>query len=439
MLLIGNGTLITHDTSSPLLENGCIAIQNDTIIDIGPTTVLKAKYLGASFIDAKKGMIMPGLINTHNHIYSAFARGANLGGPTPHNFLDILESLWWKLDRLLTVEDTRYSAYWTYLDGIKNGVTTVCDHHASYGEIPGSLFAISEVAEELGLRTSLCYEVSDRDGTAKMREAVEENVAFMKATKNKKTQKGMMGLHASFTLSDATLDYCASQIPDGFGYHIHVAEGMDDVYDSLKKYSKRVLFRLHDHNILGSHTICGHCIHITPSEMDLLKATDTMVVHNPESNMGNAVGCPPVLKLYHKDILLGLGTDGYTNDLFESLKVANILHKHHTCNPSVAWTEMPHMLFKGNPMIINRLFNEQVGVLKVGASADVIVVDYVPQTPLTATNYMSHILFGLTGRQVTTTVARGQILMKDREILVADEEALMAKSREKAAALWARA
>ena len=97
MLLIGNGTLITHDTSSPLLENGCIAIQNDTIIDIGPTTVLKAKYLGASFIDAKKGMIMPGLINTHNHIYSAFARGANLGGPTPHNFLDILESLWWKL------------------------------------------------------------------------------------------------------------------------------------------------------------------------------------------------------------------------------------------------------------------------------------------------------------------------------------------------------
>ncbi|MEF9959577.1 MAG: putative aminohydrolase SsnA [Niameybacter sp.] len=438
MLLIGNGTLITNDQAKPLLEAGALAIEQDKIIDIGPTEVLKKRYLEATFIDAKQGLIMPGLINTHNHIYSAFARGASLGGPTPHNFLDILEHTWWKLDRLLTLKDTQYSAYWTYLDGIKNGVTTVFDHHASYGEIPGSLFTISEVAKELGLRTCLCYEVSDRDGASKMREAVAENVQFMQATKTCKDQKGMMGLHASFTLSDATLDYCNAQLPQGCGYHIHVAEGIDDVYQSLNTYGKRVLFRLYDHNILGPMTIAGHCIHITPGEMNLLKQTDTMVVHNPESNMGNAVGVPPVLELFKRGILMGLGTDGYTNDLFESLKVANLLQKHETCNPSVAWKEIPTMLFDYNKAITERFFDDTIGILQVGACADVIIVDYIPQTPLTNDNITSHILFGLTGRQVNTTIARGQILMKDREILVADEEALMAHARSHAMALWRR-
>lgn len=438
MLLIGNGYLISHDEALPFLEDGCVAIEEDHIIEIGTTASLKSKYKSASFIDAKKGLIMPGLINTHNHIYSAFARGASLGGPTPKNFLDILNHTWWKLDNLLTVEDTRYSAYWTYLDCIKNGVTTVFDHHASYGEIAGSLFAISDVAHELGIRSCLCYEVSDRNGKEQMKLAVKENVDFIKVSQNSEDQRGMIGLHASFTLSDATLDYCQSQLPNETGYHIHVAEGMDDVYDSLSKYGKRVLNRLYDHNILGNKTIAGHCIHITPAEMALLKHTDTMVVHNPESNMGNAVGCPPVLELYKRGILMGLGTDGYTNDLFESLKVANILHKHHTCNPSVAWGEIPSMLFGGNAKIAERLFNKPIGILKAGAPADVIIADYIPQTPLTENNFNSHLIFGLNGRCVTTTIAKGKILMKDREILVADEAALMAKSRMLAEALWNR-
>lgn len=438
MLLIGNGALISRDETKPFLRDGCVAIEKDTIIEVDTTTKLKNKYPSAAFIDAKEGLIMPGLINTHNHIYSAFARGAALGGPTPRNFLDILEHTWWKLDRLLTLEDTRYSAYWTYLDCIKNGVTTVFDHHASYGEITGSLFAISEVAKELGLRTCLCYEVSDRDGEEKMKRAVQENVDFIEATRGREDQKGMMGLHASFTLSDQTLDYCSSHLPEGTGYHIHVAEGMDDVYDSLKKYSKRVLHRLFDHGILGEHTLAGHCIHITPDEMDLLKHTHTMVVHNPESNMGNAVGCPPVLELFKRGLLIGLGTDGYTNDLFESLKVANMLQKHHTCNPAVAWEEIPTMLFTHNPQIVGRFFKQPVGVLKPGACADLIIADYIPQTPLNAQNFNSHILFGLNGRCVTTTIARGKILMKDRQILVADEARLMARSRVLAESLWKR-
>lgn len=438
MLLIGNGTVVTRDLENPLLEDGCICILEDKILELGSTSELKQKYPNAKWIDAKKGLIMPGLINTHNHIYSAFARGVSLDGPPSENFLQVLENMWWRIDRQLTLEDTTYSAYWTFIDCIKNGVTTVFDHHASYGGIEGSLFAISDVAKQLGLRSCLCYEVSDRDGSEKMKAAVKENADFIKASINSDRQKGMMGLHAAFTLSDATLDYCAQNLPSGAGYHIHVAEGINDLYDSLKNHGKRIVNRLLDMNILGKHTIAGHCIHINPEEMDILKETDTIVVHNPESNMGNAVGCPAVLELFKKGILIGLGTDGYTNDMFESMKVANILHKHHLAQPSVAWGEIPTMLFDHNAAIVNRFFDTPVGILKPGAAADVIIAEYIPQTPLTASNINSHILFGLNGRCVTTTIANGNVLMENREIIVADEALLMTKARELAAALWKR-
>lgn len=438
MILIGNGKLLTRDDNNTFIEDGCVCIDANIIVDLGTTKQMKKKYTGAEFVDAKKGLIMPGMINTHHHIYSAFARGLSINNYNPKSFSDILSGMWWKIDRLLTLEDTKYSAYSTLLDCIRNGVTTVFDHHASYGNIEGSLSQIAGVAKDLGIRTSLCYEVSDRDGEEKMRQAVQENVEFMKVAKNDSSdmQKGMMGLHAAFTLSNKTLEYCAANMPYDGGYHVHTAEGIDDVYDSLKQYNKRIVNRFFDFDILGSKTLAVHCIHINPAEMDLLKETDTMVVHNPESNMGNAVGCTPVLEFVKKGLILGLGTDGYTSDMFESMKVANILHKHHNCNPTVAWGEVPLMLFDNNAKIANRFFEKPLGVLQKGAYADIIVVEYDPLTKFNENNANSHILFGISGRCVTTTMINGKVLMKDRVIIGVDTEKIMARSRELSSELW---
>lgn len=440
MILIGNGKLVTRDDKNTFIEDGCVCIEENSVVDLGTTEEMKSRYRNAQFIDAKKGLIMPGMINTHHHIYSAFARGLSINGYNPKNFGDILEGMWWKIDRLLSLEDTKYSAYATYIDCIRNGVTTVFDHHASYGSIEGSLFQISEAAKELGIRTSLCYEVSDRDGEEKMRQAVKENLEFMKAAKNDLShmQKVMMGLHASFTLSDKTLEYCAENMPYDGGYHVHAAEGLEDVLNCLNKHNKRVINRLFDFNILGEKTLAIHCNHVSNGEMDLLKATNTMVVHNPESNMGNAVGCTPILEMVKKDITLGLGTDGYTSDMFESMKVANVLHKHHNCNPTVAWGEVPLMLFDNNRKIANRFFEKPIGVIEKGALADIIVVEYDPLTPLNGDNVNSHILFGVSGRCVTTTMINGKVLMKNREILAVDTEKIMAESRELSTKLWNR-
>ena len=438
MLVIGNGKLFTRNDEMPFVENGAVAIEGTKIAAVGETEAIKKQYGDAEFIDAKGGVIMPAFINTHEHIYSAMARGLSIKGYNPKGFLDILDGQWWTIDRHLTLEQTKYSAVETLLSCIRNGVTTVFDHHASFGQIGGSLFTIADVAKELGVRACLCYEISDRDGMDKARESVMENAEFIRYALKDDTDMiaGMMGMHAQFTISDATMELAAANKPDEVGYHIHVAEGIEDLHDCLKKYGKRIVDRLMDFNILGEKTLLGHCIYINPHEMDLIKDTNTMVVHNPESNMGNACGCPPTMELIHRGILTGLGTDGYTHDMLESYKVANVLHKHHLCDANAAWGEVPKMLFENNAAIANRYFKTPLGVLKEGAAGDVIVVDYNPPTQLDASNINGHILFGMTGRDVVTTVANGRVLMKDREIKVIDVEEAMAKCREESAKLW---
>ena len=438
MLVIGNGKLFTRNDEMPFVENGAVAIEGTKIAAVGETEAIKKQYGDAEFIDAKGGVIMPAFINTHEHIYSAMARGLSIKGYNPKGFLDILDGQWWTIDRHLTLEQTKYSAVETLISCIRNGVTTVFDHHASFGQIGGSLFTIADVAKELGVRACLCYEISDRDGMDKARESVMENAEFIRYALKDDTDMiaGMMGMHAQFTISDATMELAAANKPDEVGYHIHVAEGIEDLHDCLKKYGKRIVDRLMDFNILGEKTLQGHCIYINPHEMDLIKDTNTMVVHNPESNMGNACGCPPTMELVHRGILTGLGTDGYTHDMIESYKVANVLHKHHLCDANAAWGEVPKMLFENNAAIANRYFKTPLGVLKEGAAGDVIVVDYNPPTQLDASNINGHILFGMTGRDVVTTVANGRVLMKDREIKVIDVEEAMAKCREESAKLW---
>lgn len=434
MLVIGNGRLVTRDPGNPFYENGAVAMEGTVIKKVGTTEEIKKEYPEAEYVDAKGGVIMPAFINTHEHIYSAMARGLSINNYNPNGFLEILDGMWWTIDRHLTNEQTRQSARATYLDSIKNGVTTVFDHHASFGEIHNSLFAIEDAAKEMGIRTCLCYEVSDRDGLDKAKAAVMENAAWIKHALADDTDMlaGMMGMHAQFTISDETMELAAANKPAEVGYHIHVAEGIEDLHDCLKKHGKRIVDRLMDCNILGSKTLLAHCIYVNPHEMQLIKDTDTMVVHNPESNMGNACGCPPTMEIVHRGILTGLGTDGYTHDMTESFKVANVLHKHHLCDPGAAWGEVPQMLFEGNARIANRYFKKQLGVLKEGAAADVIVTDYYPLTPMNAGNVNGHILFGMTGRSVVTTVCNGKVLMKDRELIGIDEEKVMAEVRAEA-------
>ena len=438
MLLVTNGRLITRDAAQPYFEDGAVVIDGTTIAAVGEAAALKARYPDAEVVDAKGGVIMPGLINAHTHIYSGLARGLAIAGNNPTNFLEVLEGTWWNIDRHLTLDGTRASAYATVLDCIRDGVTTIFDHHASFAEIPGSLFAIKDVCKELGIRACLCYEVSERDGEEKCRESIAENAEFARwAAKEKDPMiAAMFGGHALFTISDKTFEEMVKANDGLTGFHIHVAEGMNDVYDSLRSYGCRPINRLLYNGLLGDRTVLGHCIHVSPAEMDIIKETGTMVVNNPESNMGNAVGCAPVLQMMRKGILVGMGTDAYTHDMLESLKVFLTIQRHNAALPNVAWCEGTQMLFENNAAIAAKYFPQPVGVLKEGAAADVIVMDYKPFTPFSDENIDGHMLFGMMGKNCRTTIINGKVLYKDREFVGIDEERINAWTMEQSKKLW---
>lgn len=442
MILIGNGKVITRDEQNPFIENGAVLIEGNLIKEIGKTEELKSKYPEAEYKDAKGRLVMPGFVNTHMHYYSTFARGMNLGGKPATMFGEVLKNLWWRLDRTLNLDDVKYSALLPMIEQVKCGVTTVIDHHASANAVEGSLFKIAEAAKLTGIRSNLCYEVSDRDGEAIALAGIKENIDFIKHCDNENDDmlRGLFGLHASLTISDKTLDKCLEAVGTvNKGFHVHCAEGIEDVVDSLEKYNQRVIERWYNRGVLNDKSIAVHCINVTDEEMDMLKASNVAVVHNPESNMGNAVGVTPVLDMFKKGIPVGLGTDGYTADLTESYKVMNIIAKHEKRLPSVGWGEAPQMIFNNNPMIANRFMkNGKVGVLKEGYYADVIIVDYKAPTPLNENNINGHLLFGVSGRNVDTTIVNGKIIMDERILVSIDEEEITARSVELAKKVWER-
>lgn len=438
MILIGNGKVITRDKARPYLEKGAVLVEGRNILQIGDCAALQAAYPQARFVDAKGGVIMPAFINVHSHIYSALARGLSIKGYNPTNFYEILDGQWWAMDRQLTLAGTRASAYATIIDGIKTGCTTIFDHHASYKEITGSLFEIEKAVKELGIRACLCYEVSQRDGEKKCDEAIEENANFIAHCEKEQDPmvKAMFGGHALFTIDDKTFEKMAAANNGRTGYHIHVSEGLNDVYDSALRYGTRSVNRLLNNGILGERTMLGHCIHLNSGEMDILRDTGTMVCNNAESNMGNAVGCAPIRQMMEKDILVGMGTDSYTFDMLEALKVSLIIQRHNACMPNVAWGEVTKMLFENNAKICARYFPDTLGVLKPGAAADIIIMDYKNFTPFSGANVDGHMIFGMTGRQCEFTMCAGRILMEDRKLVGIDEEAVNAHIMEEGVKLW---
>ncbi|MDL2310632.1 putative aminohydrolase SsnA [Peptostreptococcaceae bacterium OttesenSCG-928-C18] len=438
-MIIGNGVLITNDADNNFYDCGAVLVKDNVIEDVGNFEDIKAKYPNEEVFDVDGKVIMPGMICAHSHIYSAYGRGMAPSLPIT-DFYTVLENQWWRLDKLLTTEDVKLNALTTYIESIQNGVTTLIDHHAGPNSVEGSLFTIREAALETGMRTSLCYEVSDRDGMEIAEKGIKENVDFIKACQENDygdMVKGLFGMHASFTISDETM-YKSREAMEGVydGYHIHVAEGIEDQYECLEKHGKRIVNRLHDFDILGPNTLAIHSVHTSQAELDILKHTNTMVVTNPESNMNNAIGAPSTIKMMEEGLVVGLGTDAYTNDMFESMKVANILQSHNVCKPGVGFMPAIEAQFKNNPKILSRYYNKPVGMLEKGAYADIITLDYKPHTPINANNWYGHSLFGFTGRLVIDNMINGKFVMKDRELTNVDVDAIHAKSKEAVMKIW---
>lgn len=444
-MLIVNGKLITFGKDNRILsDGGGLLIRDGQIEKIAHVSELQREYPDEEQVDAGGQYVMPGNICAHTHFYGAFSRGLGIPGEAPKDFKQILDKLWWCLDKALDEDGIRFSALVCLVDAVRHGTTTLIDHHASPQAIEGSLDIIADAVNQAGLRASLCYEVTDRDGPEKAEEGIQENLRFIRRIQERNPEdanlRANFGLHASLTLSDETLTRCKELCPDGIGFHIHAAEGLADQEDSLERSGLRVVHRLNHFGILRPQSILAHGVHVDQGEIERLAERGSWLTHQPRSNMNNAVGVAPIEQMLQSGVRVGLGNDGFSNAMWLEWKEAYFLHKLAHRNPQrMGGNTVFQIAVENNSALISELFDGLlIGEISEGAAADLIFVDYHPFTPLTPGNLPWHILFGFDPSMVTATIAAGKPLMLERKLLTLDEEEITAKAMEISEQTWQR-
>jgi putative selenium metabolism protein SsnA len=438
--VVKGGDIFAAKNKKGLVSDGWIVIRNGKISKIGSGD-LKKEVAGekVTIVDASGKLVLPGFINCHTHLYSTLTRGMHLSGAPPRNFRERLETLWWRLDKALTYEDCHWSSLVGSLLSLKSGVTTLFDHHSSPHSIDRSLDAIALGMAEAGVRGTVCYEVSDRDGQDRSSLGIYENVRFGRALKDASngTVRSLMGLHASFTLSQPTLLRAKEAAEElGLGFHLHVAEDMCDVKDSQKRYRRRVVTRLSDAGVLSGKTLAVHCVHVNDSEIRLLNRAGANVIHCPRSNLSNAVGIAPVAKMFRHGVRLGLGSDGFGFSIVDDAYAGLLSWRLAERTPSAGAVETQVMLFKSNPIIASSILDTEVGEIAEGHAGDVVVLEYEPPTPLDRGNVGGHLLSG--EMKVDKVLVGGRVVVEDGRSCLVDEGKVFEKARKLAGDLWGR-
>ncbi len=362
---------------------------DETIVDLGGMKDFIPQE-DDEIIDQQGNLILPGLVCGHTHIYSALARGMILPF-NPKNFQEILDQLWWKMDKELDLKMIESSAMIFGVDFLKNGITTVIDHHASGKDIKGSLEVLKHViTDTLGMRGAFAFETSDRFDVDL---CIEENMQFLLKHHDQMT-RGLFGLHASSSLSDDTLVKVKKVIGDA-PIHIHVAESKDDENLSLQLYHKPIIHRLYDHGLLNKGSILAHAIHVNDEELDLISSSGAAVAINFSSNMNNAVGTPDLHRFMDKKIPILIGNDGISQAMTTEYLMAYFQMRHKDQTPNRFGLSQLVEMIQDTYGYASDLFGVSLGRIMKGYQADLLVIPYQPPTPISSSNAMGHLFFGL--------------------------------------------
>jgi putative selenium metabolism protein SsnA len=421
------GTVLTS-LSPPRIVEGDVVFQGSTIVDVGQAPP------EANRRDCSGCLIIPGNVCAHMHLYSALARGMPFALEPPTNFVQILQRIWWRLDRALDLDLVRISTLLGGMEALLSGTTTLVDHHASPNAIDGSLDVMADALEELGIRSVLCYEATDRDGPERAAAGLEENRRFLKETSGRTLTRGMVGAHASFTLSEDTLARCVEIGREATaGLHIHVAEDRADEADSEARFGKRVVDRLAGAGALSEGTLLAHCVHLNGAEMDTVRRSGATVAHNPRSNMNNGVGRAPIRRLGGR---VALGTDGIGSDMFAESQAGFWRLREEDLSAGADWC-LKRMV-EGARFIRPLFGGVAFGRLEPEAPADLVVLDYQTPTPLTSENVAGHWAFGLGSKHVRDVMVGGELVVADRRLTRVDQDKIPELAVKAAERLWSR-
>ena len=427
-LLLKNTKAIT--LAPPAIEECDLRIDDGEIVD-------RARHLrpkrDEEVVDLQGRIIMPGFVCSHTHLYSALSRGMPPPTSAPRNFVEILQKVWWKLDEALDEEAIYYSALTGAIESVKCGTTTLIDHHASPNFISGSLDLIKHALCQIGIRGILCYETTDRGGRKRRDLGLEENERFVTENASNRCFRGTIGAHAQFTLSDESLIWLGELAAMyDCGVHIHVAEDRADVVNAQKKHKHDIVERLEKFGILRKKSLVVHGVHVSKKHLSTIEKSGAWMIHNPRSNMNNAVGHAP---LHWFGEHAALGTDGFPADMFEESKFGYF--RDAESESPVGFSRIPEMLQNGQ-RVASGFFGRSFGTLQKGCTADLVVLGYNPPTPLTSRNLLGHFLFGMNSSMVEHVIVKGNRIVWNKQLIGIDEGDVMQRAAKVAKKLWGR-
>lgn len=420
MIILKNATFIDWETLAFTTTNMLVPKGVDQPVQF-VKEIPKELSTDDTVIDCTGKYVTKSFVNGHHHVYSALATGMPAPKKIPGNFYEILKYIWWTLDKSLDLEMIKFSAYVTAIACAKSGVTFAIDHHASPFAVEGSLQTIADAFNEVGVGHLLCYEISDRDGQNIANRGLAETELYLK------NNQGLVGLHASFTLTNKTLGKAADLARKyNTGVHVHVAEDLYDQEHCYDIHNKRVIERFDDHGILAlKRSLLVHCLYLTNAERDLIRESGLFVAQNAESNLNNNVGQFNSCAMGNN---IMLGTDGMHSDM---LRAAKATFYNGQLNDTIDYAEIYRRFRNANRYLYQNNFTGD-------GQNNLVILDYQPSTHLDASNFLGHFLFGLDATHAQHVIANGELIVKDRIITKVDESAIKHKAQQLSQKLWSK-
>lgn len=438
-VLIKNAWLVTMDANRRIIGGGAIAIEDNRIVAVDKTQKIEKELKADKIIDASGKIVMPGLICTHCHTHGRASIG--MPAPMPSEFYGVLHDWWWPLiEDTLTKEDVYTLAKASCAQMLRNGTTCIADVMEAPHALPQVLNSEAKAFLDVWMRGVLSFEATERISRENGELGTQENLSFVKEWNAKPDTlvRGRFGVHTVFTCSPEMLRKVRDLAnKHGGGIHLHVEESRYEVEYSKKTYGKLPLEHLRGIGFLNSDVQAAQCVHTSESEIKILKEKDVKVSHNPQSNMECGVGIAPIPKMLEEGIVIGLGNDGLTPDMFETMRTTFLVHKGHLEDAAVLPADkVLEMATIDGAKVVG--LEREIGSLEVGKKADLIILKLKAPTAVTQENLCYQIVMMGQGNDVETVMVDGKIIMEDRKLLSINEEEAYRSALETSTDMWRR-
>lgn len=430
------GKMLWADTKEASQPGWGVAVEDERIVATASHAELRARFPGASVLDAPDVVVMPSFVNAHHHMYGVLSHGIPLD-EAPEGFWPFLEDFWWpRVEDRLTHELIAAATEWACLEMVRSGVTTFYDCLEAPYALPGGLVVEAEIVRRWGLRGVLSFEATQRISPENGDLGLEENARFIDACQAEGgLVSGMMCFHTTFTCSaDFIRRAFALAAERDARVHMHLSEGTYEPEYCLSHFGVRPAAYYDRLGVLGPHVLASQCVQVDDEEIDLLARRGVHVSHQPISNCEVGGGFAPVPEMLGAGVNVALGTDGYVNDMFQVMRSAALIPKARLLDPGAMPAASVWTVATQNGA--RALGFKDLGTLAPGQCADLLLIPADLPTPLTAHNAADQLLLWRSPGDVRGVMCAGKWLLRDGETVGVDEEAVRANVLEAAARLW---